>query len=177
MSKYVVAIDQSTHNTQCLIFNRQGEVISAYALKHRQLHPEAGWLEHYPLEIWANTQVVVKAAMEQASVRSEQIAAIGIANQRETTVVWDKNTGKPYYNAIVWRDIRTVDICNDLMKGGGQDRFRSQVGLPIATYFSAPKIKWLLDNVDGLRQAAERGLTATRWSLSPVTAHCVRSSP
>ncbi len=157
MSEYIVTLDQSTHNTQCLIFNRQGKVVSEYALKHRQIHPEAGWLEHYPLEIWANTQVVVKAAMEQASVSPEQIAAIGIANQRETTVVWDKNTGKPYYNAIVWRDIRTVDICNDLMKEGGQDRFRSQVGLPIATYFSAPKIKWLLDNVAGVREAAEKG--------------------
>ncbi len=155
MPKYVVAIDQSTHNTQCLLFDRQGNIVSQYALKHRQIHPEAGWLEQFPLEIWANTQVVFKEAINRASISADQIAAIGIANQRETTVVWDKRTGKPYYNAIVWRDIRTVDICHELAKPAGQDRFRAQVGLPIATYFSAPKLKWLLDNVAGLREAAE----------------------
>lgn len=157
MTKYVVAIDQSTHNTQCLIFNRWGEVISQAALKHRQLHPEAGWLEHYPLEIWANTQVVIKEALAKASLRGDQVAAVGLANQRETTVVWDKRSGKPYYNAIVWRDIRTVDICHDLMGESGQDRFRPQVGLPIATYFSAPKLRWLLENVTGLAEAVEQG--------------------
>ena len=157
MTNYVVAIDQSTHNTQCLIFNRRGEVISQAALKHRQLHPEAGWLEHYPLEIWANTQVVIKEALAKASIRGDQVAAVGLANQRETTVVWDKRTGKPYHNAIVWRDIRTVDICNELMREGGQDRFRPQVGLPIATYFSAPKLRWLQENVAGLPEAIKRG--------------------
>ncbi len=157
MSQYIIAIDQSTHNTQCVIFNRLGDMVSRYALKHRQIRPEAGWLEHYPLEIWANTQVAITSAMNRARLKAEDIAAIGIANQRETTVVWDRRTGKPYYNAIVWRDIRTVDICHQLAKEGGQDRFRAQVGLPIAPYFSAPKLKWLLDNVEGLREAAERG--------------------
>jgi glycerol kinase len=157
MQKYIVTIDQSTHNTQCIIFNHQGQIVSRSALKHRQLHPEAGWLEHYPLEIWANTQVLITNTLEKASISAVDIAALGIANQRETTIVWDKNTGKPYYNAIVWRDIRTVNICHELAEDGGQDRFRPQVGLPITTYFSAPKLKWLLDNVDGLRQAAERG--------------------
>ncbi|MEW5961471.1 MAG: glycerol kinase GlpK [Chloroflexota bacterium] len=157
MPKYVVAIDQSTHNTQCIVFNQQGEIVSRSVLKHRQIHPEAGWLEHFPLEIWANTQVVIKNAMEKAGIGAADIATVGIANQRETAVVWDRYTGKPYYNAIVWRDIRTVDICHALARNGGQDRFRAQVGLPITTYFSAPKLKWLLDNVGGLRQAAERG--------------------
>lgn len=157
MSKYIIAIDQSTHDTSCVIFNRLGEIVSQHALKHRQIHPEAGWLEHYPLEIWANTQVVIKNAMAKARLKAEDIAAIGLANQRETTIVWDKTTGKPYHNAIVWRDIRTVEICQQLAREGGQDRFRLQVGLPVAPYFSAPKLKWLLDNVEGLRDAAERG--------------------
>jgi len=132
-------------------------MISEHALKHRQLHPEKGWLEHYPLEIWANTQVVIRAALEKAGLEAKDIAAIGLANQRETTLVWDKKTGTPYGNAVVWRDIRTTDICHQLAKDGGQDRFRSQVGLPLATYFSGPKLKWLLDNVGGLRQAAKKG--------------------
>lgn len=157
MSKYIIALDQSTHDTSCVIFNRLGEVVSQHTLKHRQFHPEAGWLEHYPLEIWANTQVVIKSAMAKAGLTVGDIAAIGLANQRETTVVWDKTTGKPYHNAIVWRDIRTVEICQQLAREGGQDRFRLQVGLPVAPYFSAPKLKWLLDNVEGLREAAERG--------------------
>lgn len=157
MTNYLVTVDQSTRNTKCVIFNRLGQIVSQSDLKHRQVHPEAGWLEHYPLEIWANTQVVITSAMSQAGLKAHDIAAIGVANQRETTVVWNKRTGKPYYNAIVWRDIRTVDICNRLAKDGGQDRFRPQVGLPIATYFSAPKLKWLLDCVEGLREDAERG--------------------
>jgi glycerol kinase len=157
MPDYIVAIDQSTHNTQCLIFNRMGEIVSQSALKHRQVHPEAGWLENYPLEIWANTQVVITVAMEQASLAARDIAAIGIANQRETTVVWDKTTGRPYYNAIVWRDTRTNDICNQLAQTDGKDRFRKITGLPINPYFSGTKIKWLLDNIPGLRKAAENG--------------------
>lgn len=157
MSNYIVAIDQSTRNTKCVIFDRLGQLISQSTYKHRQIHPEAGWLEHYPLEIWANTQVAITSTMNKAGLKADDIAAIGVANQRETTVVWNKRTGKPYYNAIVWRDIRTLDICNRLAKEGGQNRFRSQVGLPIATYFSAPKLKWLLDNVEDLRADAERG--------------------
>lgn len=157
MSNYLITVDQSTHNTKCVIFNRLGHIVGQATLKHRQVHPELGWLEHFPLEIWANTQVVITSAMSQAGLKAKNIAAIGLANQRETTVVWNKQTGKPYYNAIVWRDTRTVDICKRLARGGGQDRFRTQVGLPIATYFSAPKLKWLLDHVEGLREDAERG--------------------
>ena len=157
MTNYLITVDQGTHSTKCVIFNRLGQVVSQAELKHRQVHPEAGWLEHYPLEIWANTQVAITSAMNQAGLKARDIAAVGLANQRETTVVWNKRTGKPYYNAIVWRDIRTVDICKRLARNGGQDRFRPQVGLPIATYFSAPKLTWLLDNVEGLRDDAERG--------------------
>ncbi len=157
MPDYILTIDQSTHNTQCIIFNRHGEIVSRYVLKHRQVHPDAGWLEHYPLEIWANTQVVITTAMEKAGLKADDIAAMGIANQRETTMVWDKNTGRPYANSITWRDIRTIDICNELARNGGQDRFRQDVGLPLSTYFSGPKIKWLLDNIPGLREAAQNG--------------------
>lgn len=157
MMSYILTIDQSTHNTQCIIFNRDREIVSRQVLKHRQVHPDAGWLEHYPLEIWANTQVVITAAMEQAGLTARDIAAIGIANQRETIVVWDKNTGRPFYNAITWRDIRTAHICNELIRDGGKDWFRPITGLPIATYFSGPKIKWLLENVSGVREAAEHG--------------------
>ncbi|RME73813.1 MAG: glycerol kinase [Chloroflexi bacterium] len=157
MADYILAIDQSTHNTKCVIFNRRGQPVSEHSLKHRQIRPEAGWLEHYPLEIWANTQVVISEAMKKASLTAADIAAIGVANQRETTVVWDRKTGRPYYNAIVWRDTRTTDICRELSKEGGQDRFRDRVGLPVSTYFSATKLKWLFDNVDGLREAAARG--------------------
>jgi glycerol kinase len=157
MAQYVAAIDQGTTSTRCMIFNHGGEVVSAARMEHRQIYPRAGWVEHNPLEIWARAQDVVRDAMEQGSVAAGDLAAIGITNQRETTVVWDRNTGKPYHNAIVWQDTRTDRICNALAQEGGQDRFRAEVGLPLATYFSGPKIRWLLDNVDGLRAAAERG--------------------
>ncbi|MCB9079386.1 MAG: glycerol kinase GlpK [Anaerolineaceae bacterium] len=157
MSNYIIALDQSTRYTRCVIFNRLGHIVSQCVLKHRQVYPEVGWVEHYPLEIWANTQVAITSAMDKLGITAGDVAAIGIANQRETTVVWNRRTGKPYYNAIVWRDSRTVDICYQLAKDGGQDRFRSKVGLPITTYFSAPKLKWLLDHIAGLRTDAERG--------------------
>ena len=157
MTKCVAAIDQGTTSTRCMLFNHAGEPIGAHQLEHEQIYPKAGWVEHDPLEIWARTQDVVKGAMQKAGVTAADIAAVGITNQRETTVVWDKNTGKPYYNAIVWQDTRTDKICNALAKRGGQDRFRSKVGLPLATYFSGPKVKWMLENVDGLREAAEKG--------------------
>jgi glycerol kinase len=140
-----------------MIFNHSGEVVAVHQLEHEQIYPKPGWVEHDPLEIWARTQDVIKGAMQKAGATAADIAAVGITNQRETTVIWDKNTGKPYYNAVVWQDTRTDKICNELAKDGGQDRFRAQVGLPLATYFSGPKIKWLLENVDGLRAAAEKG--------------------
>lgn len=157
MAQYVAAVDQGTTSTRCMLFNHSGEPVGAHQLEHEQLYPQPGWVEHDPLEIWERTQQVIKGALEQAGARAEDIAAVGITNQRETTVVWNKNTGKPYHNALVWQDTRTAKICNELANEGGQDRFRAQVGLPLATYFSGPKIKWLLDNVDGLREAAEKG--------------------
>jgi len=157
MSKYVAAIDQGTTSTRCMLFNFQGEVVGAHQIEHAQIYPKPGWVEHDPLEIWKNTEEAVKGAVRKTGATIDEIAAVGITNQRETTVVWDKRTGKPYYNAIVWQDTRTDTIIAELGKEGGQDRFRSKVGLPLATYFSGPKIKWILDNVDGVRAEAEAG--------------------
>jgi glycerol kinase len=140
-----------------MLFDHSGGVVSVHQLEHEQIYPKAGWVEHDPMEIWARTQDVVKGAVEKAGAQPGDIAAVGITNQRETTVVWNPETGEPYYNAIVWQDTRTDKICNALAKDGGQDRFRPKVGLPLATYFSGPKVKWILDNVDGVREAAEAG--------------------
>ena len=155
MPKYVAAIDQGTTSTRCMIFDHGGRVVSISQKEHEQIYPQPGWVEHDALEIWARTQDVIRGAL--AGAGPGDIAAVGITNQRETALVWDKNTGQPYYNAVVWQDTRTKDICDQLAQEGGQDRFRPQTGLPLATYFSGPKIKWILDNVEGVRQAAERG--------------------
>ncbi len=155
--KYVAAVDQGTTSTRFMIFTHDGKVVGYHQLEHEQIYPKAGWVEHDPMEIWARTQEVIKGALEKTGVKPEEIAAIGVTNQRETTIVWDKKTGKPYYNAIVWQCTRTKEICDELEKEGGQDRFRAKTGLPIATYFSGPKIKWILENVPGVREAAERG--------------------
>ncbi len=154
MSKFVASIDQGTTSTRCILFNFQGEVVGAHQLEHEQIYPKPGWVEHDPLEIWRNTEEAVKGAVRKTGASIDEIAAVGITNQRETTVVWDKRSGKPYYNAIVWQDTRTDTIITELGKKGGQDRFRSKVGLPLATYFSGPKIKWILDNIDGVRADA-----------------------
>jgi glycerol kinase len=140
-----------------MIFNHAGEPVGVHQMEHEQIYPRAGWVEHDPMEIWDRTQDVVRGAMEAAGASASDIVAVGVTNQRETTVVWDKNTGKPYYNAIVWQDTRTDRIIKDLEGGAGQNRFREAVGLPLATYFSGPKVRWMLDNVDGLRDAASRG--------------------
>ncbi len=155
--KYVAAVDQGTTSTRFMIFDHAGQVVSVHQMEHEQIYPQAGWVEHDPMEVWARTQDVIKGALEKNGIDANDIAAIGVTNQRETTVVWDKNTGKPYYNAIVWQCTRTKDICDELEKDGGQDRFRAKVGLPLATYFSGPKIRWILDNVEGVREAAEKG--------------------
>ncbi len=157
MTKYVAAVDQGTTSTRFMIFDHSGGVVGVHQMEHEQIYPQAGWVEHDPMEVWARTQDVMKGALEKVGLSAGDLAAIGVTNQRETTVVWDKNTGKPYYNAIVWQDTRTDKICNELAKDGGQDRFRAKVGLPLATYFSGPKIKWILDNVAGVRAAAEKG--------------------
>ena len=155
--KYAAAVDQGTTSTRFMIFDHAGQVAGVDQMEHEQIYPQAGWVEHDPMEIWARSQDVIKGGLEKSGVKAEEIASVGVTNQRETTVVWDKNTGKPYYNAVVWQDTRTKDICDMLGEDGGQDRFRPKVGLPLATYFSGPKIKWLLENVDGLRAAAKKG--------------------
>ncbi len=157
MAKFSAAVDQGTTSTRCMIFDHSGGVVAVSQMEHEQIYPKPGWVEHDPMEIWARTQDVVKAAVAEAGAKPGDIAAVGVTNQRETTIVWNPKTGEPYFNAIVWQDTRTDKICNDLAKNGGQDRFRPKVGLPLATYFSGPKIKWILDNVDGVRAAAEKG--------------------
>lgn len=157
MAKYVVAIDQGTTSTRCMIFDHSGGVVGLDQKEHQQIYPKPGWVEHDAMEIWIRTQEVISGALSKAGVNFNDIAAVGITNQRETAVVWDRKTGRPVYNAIVWQDTRTDVICNELAAQGGQDRFREKVGLPLATYFSGPKIKWILDNVEGVRARAEAG--------------------
>ncbi|MCW1970596.1 MAG: glycerol kinase GlpK [Anaerolineae bacterium] len=157
MSQYIAAIDQGTTSTRCILFNHAGQVVAYDQKEHTQIYPQPGWVEHDPLEIWARTQEVIAGALRNANASAADVAAVGITNQRETTLVWDRATGQPIYNALVWQDTRTADICSQLAADGGQDRLRDKVGLPLATYFSGPKIKWLLDNVSGARERAERG--------------------
>jgi glycerol kinase len=155
--KYIAAIDQGTTSTRCMIFDYSGKVVAIDQKEHQQIYPQPGWVEHDPLEIWIRTTEVVNAALEKGRLTRDNIAGIGITNQRETTVIWDKTTGKPVHNAIVWQDTRTDSLCNQLAEDGGQDRFRAKVGLPLATYFSGPKVMWLLDHVAGARERAKNG--------------------
>jgi glycerol kinase len=157
MARYVAAVDQGTTSTRFIVFDHAGQVVSLHQLEHQQIYPQPGWVEHDPTEIWERTRQVIRAALAKNGIDPRDIAAIGVTNQRETTIVWDKKTGRPYYNAIVWQCTRTKDICDALAREGGQDRFRARTGLPLATYFSGPKIKWILDNVPGVREAAEKG--------------------
>ena len=157
MSKYVAAIDQGTTSTRCIIFDRQGNIISVGQKEHQQIYPQPGWVEHDLEEIRKNTLEVIAQARISASIQASDIAAVGITNQRETTAVWNRRTGKPYYNALVWQDTRTGELVSQFAQHGGQDRFRTKTGLPLATYFSGLKLRWLLDNVAGLREDAERG--------------------
>jgi glycerol kinase len=155
MAQYAAAVDQGTTSTRFMVFDHSGQVVSVDQKEHEQIYPKPGWVEHDPMEIWQRTEEVVRAGLEKVDV--QDIAAVGVTNQRETTVVWERSSGKPVFNAIVWQDTRTDQICNELAKDGGQDRFRAKTGLPIATYFSGPKIKWILENVDGVRAKAESG--------------------
>jgi glycerol kinase len=157
MPKYVAALDQGTTSTRCILFDQLGQIAGSDQREHRQIYPKPGWVEHDPLEIWERTQQVMRGALEKSGVAATDVAAVGITNQRETAVVWEKSTGKPVFNAIVWQDTRTDTICNELAKDGGQDRLRARTGLPLAIYFSGPKIKWILDNVPGTREKAEAG--------------------
>ncbi|OGO22699.1 MAG: glycerol kinase [Chloroflexi bacterium RBG_16_51_16] len=157
MSNFVVSIDQGTTSTRCILFGEQGRPVAVHQLEHEQIYPKPGWVEHDPLEIWEKTQQVIREAMRKGGVKAGDIVAIGITNQRETTIVWDKQTGRPYCNAIVWQDVRTSGVIAELGKKDGQDRFRSLTGLPLTTYFSGPKIRWVLENVEGVRAAAKSG--------------------
>jgi glycerol kinase len=156
-ASYIGAIDQGTTSTRFIVFDRAGKIISLAQKEHAQIYPRPGWVEHDPEEIWQRTQEVVAEAMQRRSLRPQDLAAIGITNQRETTLLWDRKTGKPVANAIVWQDTRVQSDVNEFAHAGGQDRFRAATGLPLATYFSSLKIRWLLENIPGLRKQAEVG--------------------
>lgn len=157
MAKYAAAIDQGTTSTRFMVFDHEGKVVCYDQKEHEQIYPKPGWVEHNLDEIWQRTQEVMQGALSKGNIDVKDIVAVGITNQRETAAVWDRTTGKPIYNAIVWQDTRTDQICNQLAREGGQDRLRPKTGLPLATYFSGPKIRWILENVPGAREAAERG--------------------
>jgi len=157
VKKYVMALDQGTTSSRAIIFNHEGEIIQVAQKEFTQYYPKPGWVEHDPMEIWGTQSGVLREVLETAGIRPDEIAAIGITNQRETTVVWDKNTGKPIYNAIVWQCRRTANICDELKAKGLEDYIRENTGLVIDAYFSGTKIKWILDNVEGAREKAEKG--------------------
>jgi glycerol kinase len=157
MAEYIASIDQGTTSTRCMIFDHSGSVVAVDQMEHEQIFPRAGWVEHDPSEIWNNTREVIGGALSKANLNSGNIKAVGITNQRETAVVWDRKTGEPVHNAIVWQDTRTQKICDDLAGDEGADKYKATVGLPLATYFSGPKVRWILDNVDGARAKAEAG--------------------
>ena len=156
-ARYIAAIDQGTTSSRCMIFDAAGAVAASAQVEHRQIFPRPGWVEHDAMEIWANVSGVVSAAMAKLGITPRDLAAVGITNQRETTLLWERASGAPITNAIVWQDTRTDLLCQELGSKEGQDRFRARTGLPLATYFSGPKIRWLLDNTPGVRDAAERG--------------------
>ncbi|OFE15728.1 glycerol kinase [Humibacillus sp. DSM 29435] len=157
MAKYVGSIDQGTTSTRFMIFDHSGNEVARHQLEHEQILPQAGWVEHNPVEIWERTSSVIQTALGKANLTSSDLVALGITNQRETTVVWDRTTGRPYYNAIVWQDTRTDRIASALDRDGRGDVIRAKAGLPPATYFAGGKIQWILENVDGVREAAEKG--------------------
>ncbi len=173
MSQYVVASDQGTTSTRCLVFDHGGRVVSADQREHRQHFPRAGWVEHDPLEVWANTRQGVAGALAKEDLPAGDIAAVGISNQRETTVVWDRLSGKPLHHAIVWQDTRTDRLCAELGGDAGPTRYQARTGLPLSTYFAGPKIRWILDQVDGARQRAQDGElcfgTMDSWLLWNLT--------
>lgn len=154
---FIAAIDQGTTSSRCIVFDKDGRIVSVDQKEHEQILPKPGWVEHDAAEIWTNVQEVVSGALDKAGITRKDVLALGITNQRETTLLWDKATGEPVHNAVVWQDTRTDALCKELGRNVGQDRFRRETGLPLAAYFAGPKIRWLLDNVDGLRERAERG--------------------
>lgn len=173
MADFVAAIDQGTTSTRCMIFDHNGAEVGRHQLEHEQILPKAGWVEHNPVEIWERTASVLATAMNRTNLSTGDLAALGITNQRETSLVWNRRTGRPYYNAIVWQDTRTDRIASALDRDGRGDVIRQKAGLPPATYFSGGKLQWLLENVDGLREAAEKGDalfgTTDTWVLWNLT--------
>jgi len=157
VADYIGAIDQGTTSTRFIVFDRGGRVISVAQKEHEQIFPNPGWVEHNPDEVWRRTREVIAEAMTNGRVQPQDLAAIGITNQRETTVVWNRKTGKALANALVWQDTRVADYVSELAKSGGQDRFRAKTGLPLTTYFSGLKIRWILENVKGVRELAQSG--------------------
>ena len=179
----VIAIDQGTTSTRAIIFNHAGAIVSTGQKEHAQIFPRAGWVEHDPVEIWDNVREVIGLALAKADLTRHDIAAVGITNQRETTVVWDRHTGKPVYNAIAWQDTRTQPIVERLAGSEGVDRYKGRVGLPLSTYFSGTKIIWILENVDGTRARAEAGDllfgttdTWVLWNLTGGVEGCVHAT-
>ncbi len=157
IGSYVGALDQGTTSTRFVIFDHGGRVVAADQKEHEQIFPRPGWVEHDASEIWQRSLGVIRGALEKGGLTAGDLAAVGVTNQRETTVLWDRGSGRPVHNAVVWQDTRTDRICSELAADGGQDRFRERTGLPVATYFSGPKVSWLLENVEGLRPRAEAG--------------------
>lgn len=172
-TRYVLSIDQGTTSTRAMVFDREGRVVASDQIEHEQIFPRAGWVEHDALEIWGNTRRVIGGALGKANLNSGHIEAVGITNQRETTVVWEKATGQPIHHAVVWQDTRTQGIVDELAADGGLDRFKDVCGLPLATYFAGPKIAWILDHVEGARERAEAGEllagTMDTWVLWNLT--------
>lgn len=174
MSQYILSLDQGTTSSRSIIFNHSGEIVAIAQKEFTQIYPQAGWVEHNPNEIWSTQLAVATEVIAKASLNAKDIAAIGITNQRETTLVWDRNTGKPIYNAIVWQDRRTSNYCNQIKKEGHSDKIQEKTGLIIDSYFSASKIKWILEHVDGAKQKAENGElafgTIDSWLIWNLTA-------
>ena len=158
--QFILALDQGTTSSRAMVFDRQGNVVSVAQKEFGQIYPQPGWVEHDPQEIWSTQAGVAAEAVARAGLNGASIAAIGITNQRETTIVWDRESGQPIYNAIVWQDRRTADFCDELKAQGLEEKVRAKTGLPIDSYFSATKIRWILDNVEGAREKAKQGRLA-----------------
>ena len=177
MKKYIIALDQGTTSSRAILFDKSGEIIAQAQSEFLQIYPKPGWVEHDPNDIWASQSAVLNEVVAKAGISFEEIDSIGITNQRETTIIWDKKTGKPIYNAIVWQCRRTQKICEDLIRAGHQDYIQKTTGLLVDAYFSATKIKWILDNVEGAREKADRGElmfgTVDTWLVYKLTQHKV----
>ncbi|MBV9034132.1 MAG: glycerol kinase, partial [Acidobacteriaceae bacterium] len=178
--RYVLALDQGTTSSRAILFDHEGAICGTAQREFEQIYPQAGWVEHDPQEIWASQMGVAVEVLSRAQARPRDLAALGITNQRETTIVWDRKTGQPVYNAIVWQDRRTAAICDGLRQGGLQDTIRSKTGLLIDAYFSASKIMWILDNVPGAREKAQAGELAfgtvdswLLWNLTSGQLHAI----